>query len=992
MYNPESFNNDKMLRLPSQDNSDQALWAIFGRNEDLTPQTNGVVRAQANSLDLSQEEQTGHADTSTATDNLNKNADNYLQPGPSFLIASQLSSQTNKTTNSMTRYGARYVSAEAPISVKASVPSLPRVTYDRLCKEAALSCGLPSDALHPYEAKMLGEILETSSWLTKYVDIRNGLCYLWIRNPTLFISFTEALGIVREKDTFPLASLAFEFLTRNGYVNYGCLYIPFTVPYNETLPQKSVAVVGCGLAGLSCARQLANLFAQYEQDFVNRNENVPRLVVFEADSRIGGRILSHRLESSQTNADVEKTSSTDEEPTQHFIEIGADRILEMNNAMDPLRIVADQQLSLDVQIHETPLVKLISEDGSSVDPATIQRICELFDCVVFAVTLSNDKITLNGVLTPEEQSLRERLDFLQRFGYHLSLEHFRFSNEGSLGSTLKRALSILNDFIQFNDVELQVLNWCLNYLQQGVGANLDFVSTKCWSCHYQPICQLSNSMTIGEGMSSIVQHMASTPTPLPIQLNHSVVSVKYNDTGVQLISSNQQVINVDKVVLCLPLSVYKKHTLTFEPALPDWKVTSLNRVSTSNFRKVNLLFSHAFWDSEATVFGKVLGNSFNDIPMQSLIFFNYFKQTGLPLLITNYFASENESDSEISEKVMNALTDQFSHMQNFVRPKSVFISNWNTLPFSSGSLSVATSSFSAADYKALAAPLENTVFFASDSMSGESLGTLHSSFRSGLMAARDVLASLVGDVAIPQTLIVNQASKQTNTTTQSSNTSSTRRNTRSREQVTPKFSYRSEYIKAKQARLEKENQECQMLIQELLGAPPEMPSRPTANPFLLYQKTQWHVCKAMADKDRQEATGDPEARATKNEIRAKLGRSWRDLDESGKQPWIDEVNARRANYTALMEEYQRQLNTFNTRAAQIKAEHRRKCEAQPIPVEESRLQALAENEEEERARNEPPSTNSHMSNVYDESDDEYHDEGEDEDDDVADDLYSNGYL
>jgi lysine-specific histone demethylase 1 len=116
----------------------------------------------------------------------------------------------------------------------------------------------------------------------------------------LNVTLEEAAGCAREKRYFDLAKTAYYWLMRNGYINFGCVEVANSA---GTLTQaklkkgspRTILVIGAGMAGLGCARHLEGLISQLGDQWTNRGELPPKVIVLEARPRIGGRVYSHPL-------------------------------------------------------------------------------------------------------------------------------------------------------------------------------------------------------------------------------------------------------------------------------------------------------------------------------------------------------------------------------------------------------------------------------------------------------------------------------------------------------------------------------------------------------------------------------------------------------------------------------------------------------------------------------------------------------------------------
>jgi monoamine oxidase len=180
-------------------------------------------------------------------------------------------------------------------------PRLPAGLYGQQCVEAAYASRLNPYALHADEHRILRDRL-CHLHITVYLNIRNGILRLWTRNPMVAVTREEALGCAKDYRWVQLASFAFDWLVRKGYINFGCVEVPASI---KSSPKRgrgkghspgTIVVIGAGMSGLGCARQLEGLLNQYHTRF-SEDEPLPRIIVLEGRRRIGGRIYSHPLKS-----------------------------------------------------------------------------------------------------------------------------------------------------------------------------------------------------------------------------------------------------------------------------------------------------------------------------------------------------------------------------------------------------------------------------------------------------------------------------------------------------------------------------------------------------------------------------------------------------------------------------------------------------------------------------------------------------------------------
>lgn len=179
---------------------------------------------------------------------------------------------------------------------RSSIPTkLSAAAYAQQCIAAAYASRLNPYALHKKEQDALQDHL-CHLHVTVYLNIRNGILRLWTRNSLVSVSREEALGCAKDYRWMALAFFAYEWLIRNGYINFGCAEMPVPLVAPKRGRRKEgpvIVVIGAGMSGLGCARHLEGLFNHY-RDVISTE---PRVVVLEGRRRIGGRIYSHPLRS-----------------------------------------------------------------------------------------------------------------------------------------------------------------------------------------------------------------------------------------------------------------------------------------------------------------------------------------------------------------------------------------------------------------------------------------------------------------------------------------------------------------------------------------------------------------------------------------------------------------------------------------------------------------------------------------------------------------------
>lgn len=254
---------------------------------------------------------------------------------------------------------------------------MPPRQYAAECIAAAESSRLNPYALHPEEYYLLRHHISHSQ-VTTYLNIRNSILRIWIRRPWACVTRQEAVGCANAR-WFDAASVCYDWLIRRGYINFGCVEMPETHANNgcdmpRAKRRKTVAVIGAGISGLACARQLEGLFKQHAHRYRENGEEVPGVVVIEGRGRVGGRVYSRELQ----------TRPADEQGgfpgKRHTAEMGGMIITGFDRG-NPMNVLVRGQLGL-------PYIALSAEttiydsNGRPVDAARDELVEKLYnDCL-----------------------------------------------------------------------------------------------------------------------------------------------------------------------------------------------------------------------------------------------------------------------------------------------------------------------------------------------------------------------------------------------------------------------------------------------------------------------------------------------------------------------------------------------------------------------------------------------------------------------------------
>ncbi|KAG9796314.1 hypothetical protein KCU88_g277, partial [Aureobasidium melanogenum] len=565
-----------------------------------------------------------------------------------------------------------FLKAPATCRAKSSIPSrLSPSEYANQCVAAAEASRLNPYALHEDEHKLLQDKL-CYSHVTVYLNIRNGILRLWTRNPSVSVTLEEAIGCARDERWTRLACFAYEWLLRRGYINFGCVE-PAAIPKatgrgRKKEPQReTIVVIGGGVAGLSTARQLTNLFHHYP------DRAAPRIIVLEGRDRIGGRIYSHPLTSMRTSK-----LAPGQRPTA---EMGAHIIVGFERG-NPLDAIVRGQLALDYHLLRD-LSTLYDIDGTPVNGANDAMIERLYNDILDRTghyrlkhtvkkTAQGDKdyidagrdppdeesITIKQYeeatalgtidqLLPKKKSRRrgaghraakgdkssEEVDTnmdtkmqlpaaqaAKEFGFMLrkttqmhetlELDDLARQLNQSLGAVMDAGVDQYQQFLDLKPYALRLLNWHFANLEYANAANVDKLSLRGWDQDIGNEFEGEHAQVVG-GYQQVPRALWRHPEPLDVRTRKVVKSIKYSAAGSQtkatVTCEDGQSIEADRVVFTAPLGVLKNQSIQFDPPLPQWKRDAIRRMGFGLLNKVVLVFERPFWDVHRDMFGLLRG-------------------------------------------------------------------------------------------------------------------------------------------------------------------------------------------------------------------------------------------------------------------------------------------------------------------------------------------------------------------------------------------------
>jgi monoamine oxidase len=866
---------------------------------------------------------------------------------------------------------------------KVSIPNdIAPSDYARQCIAAAESSRLNPYSLHVEEHSMLRKHI-TPQQVTTYLHIRNGILRLWTRNPMIGVMRDEAIGCAKDTRWFDVANFCYEWLVRRGYINYGCLehlqaQKVMKKGRSSKRKRKTVAVIGAGMSGLGCARQLEGLFSQFESRFHDMGEDLPHVIVLEGRDRIGGRVYSRQLTS-------QPRATAFNHRNRHTAEMGGMIITGFDRG-NPLNIIVRGQLALAYHKLKSDTT-IYDATGRSVDFQRDQNAEQLFNYILERVseyrfnippprTMDGDKELLDAgrdvsgegsqtileaedaepsspnaqpIQTTEVQMISTAPNKLtgkphlepglstahtaaykaREIGWtlrpgvgiesDLDLENAVLPQYATLGSVFDEAIRQYSRIIDFTPLDLRLINWHVANLEYSNAITYNKLSLGGWDLDSGNEWEGRHTMVIG-GYQQVPRGLLNCPKPLNVRKKRRVKKIIYNSdrstsTPSKVECEDGEVIEADYIISTIPLGVLKERTVQFQPPLPDWKNGAIQRIGYGVLNKVVLVFQEAFWDQTRDIFG-TLRNAPNRFSLEQA---DYFSQRG------RFFQWFN-----------------CSHTSGLP----------TLLALMAGDAAFQTENISDAELIDEATKVLKGVFGPTISSPVEALVTRwgHDQFSRGSYSytGPNFKPNDYEDMAKPIGSLFFAGEHTCGThpaTVHGAYISGLRVASEVLETMLGPIEIPEPLILSKdtkrkldtiqnpkdpkQARLEAYEDQVWNAIYQQLGDRPWRPANNYANPYRMYTKDNWDEAKRRCDEGRR----PDKAKAEKNEVKKMVTKMWHATPEPDRKPWNDRAEVQKQAYAAALADFVEKSTKWDKDALEFRAKWEKENPNIPGPDE-----------------------------------------------------------
>lgn len=210
-----------------------------------------------------------------------------------------------------------------------------------------------------------------------------------------------------------------------------------------------------------------------------------------------------------------------------------------------------------------------------------------------------------------------------------------------------------------------------------------------------------------------------------IVYNTPINAVDYSGDKVVVRTANNEIYEADKIIMTVSTSVLKSGMIDFTPSLPSSKTEALDRAYMPDGIKVFIEFSEKFYP-DLTSIGGLLGDNAQERIFYDAMFRKDVSNHVLALFNVGESAGEYTNlatENEIINTILEELDEIFDGKATETYQKHI-IQNWSKEPYVLGSYTYYTSD-DEANVEALAASIDDKVYFAGEATVYESGATVH---------------------------------------------------------------------------------------------------------------------------------------------------------------------------------------------------------------------------------------------------------------------------
>jgi monoamine oxidase len=249
-----------------------------------------------------------------------------------------------------------------------------------------------------------------------------------------------------------------------------------------------------------------------------------------------------------------------------------------------------------------------------------------------------------------------------------------------------------------------------------------------------------------------------------IHLNTRVTAIKWNPGSIQIKTDrvgaalqarpserSSALFTARCALITVPLGVLQANSIRFNPEFPASKKTAMQKLAMGKVIRVTLSFREPFWQNILPPGENRSLSNLSFLFSHDDLFPTWWTQMPVPIAIITGWAPARSAETlagkpkhQIIDKAVTTLSRLLHREKSKVQSQlaAAYFRDWDSDPFSRGAYSYAKTGGEGCQ-GTLAAPLENTLFFAGEATDTEGHnGTVHGAIATGKRAAAEIITTL----------------------------------------------------------------------------------------------------------------------------------------------------------------------------------------------------------------------------------------------------------
>jgi monoamine oxidase len=235
---------------------------------------------------------------------------------------------------------------------------------------------------------------------------------------------------------------------------------------------------------------------------------------------------------------------------------------------------------------------------------------------------------------------------------------------------------------------------------------------------------------------------------LPYVLNNTAIcSIDYTGNKVKVRDHNQVLREYDYVVVTVPVSILKLqdsdlNSIKFLPALPESKISAMNKIGMDGAIKIALKTNRKFWhEGSKAIYTK------GPIGKYEIVSEDPTNNTYILTATVMGAFAENELNSMRESEILNLIQNEWATYIGTSASDSLvscYVKNWSKEPFIKGAFSYHKLGGEAETRKELAKSVNSKIFFAGEACNtNKNSGTVHGAIETAFNVSKEIVSLAV---------------------------------------------------------------------------------------------------------------------------------------------------------------------------------------------------------------------------------------------------------